>query len=79
MIVSASPGQSMKKSSLQPLITWRADNSRMMDVVMNAESEAQINSLNEDNETSLLKWMKRCNTNLVQANGQRKYGGPPAD
>ncbi|CAI9619847.1 unnamed protein product, partial [Staurois parvus] len=41
-------------------------------------TQAWIRSLNEDNKASLLEWTERCNINLVQVNGQRKYGGPPA-
>nr|DBA30697.1 TPA: hypothetical protein GDO54_006651 [Pyxicephalus adspersus] len=37
-----------------------------------------VDSQNNENNASLLEWMKRCNINLVQVNGQRKYGGPPA-
>ncbi|KAM5169977.1 dead end protein homolog 1 isoform 2-T2 [Mantella aurantiaca] len=39
--------------------------------------QAFASSLNEDNKASLLEWIDRCNINLVQVNGQRKYGGPP--
>ncbi|XP_077330269.1 dead end protein homolog 1 isoform X1 [Lithobates pipiens] len=46
--------------------------------VMNTSSEAWIHSLNKENKDSLQEWMEKCNINLVQVNGQRKYGGPPA-
>ncbi|KAM8971915.1 dead end protein homolog 1-like [Pelodytes ibericus] len=36
-----------------------------------------INGINDKNKLALITWMKETKTNLVQINGQRKYGGPP--
>ncbi|KAE8614217.1 hypothetical protein XENTR_v10008043 [Xenopus tropicalis] len=36
-----------------------------------------INSINSENKTALLAWVKETGIDLVQINGQRKYGGPP--
>ncbi|KAM9311569.1 dead end protein homolog 1 [Gastrophryne carolinensis] len=49
-----------------------------MEDPMHLDSETWIKSLNQVNKVSLLEWMENCNINLVQVNGQRKYGGPPA-
>ncbi|XP_017681134.1 PREDICTED: dead end protein homolog 1 isoform X4 [Lepidothrix coronata] len=35
------------------------------------------NSINQDRKTSLLAWEKETGIELVQINGQRRYGGPP--
>ncbi|NXQ79450.1 DND1 protein, partial [Nyctibius grandis] len=35
------------------------------------------NSINQANKMALLAWAKETGTNLVQINGQRRYGGPP--
>ncbi|XP_025891523.1 dead end protein homolog 1 isoform X1 [Nothoprocta perdicaria] len=34
-------------------------------------------SINQVNKTALLTWMKETGIDLVQINGQRRYGGPP--
>uniref|UniRef100_A0A8D0G2N9 DND microRNA-mediated repression inhibitor 1 n=1 Tax=Sphenodon punctatus TaxID=8508 RepID=A0A8D0G2N9_SPHPU len=34
-------------------------------------------AVNQMNKAALLAWMKETGTQLVQVNGQRKYGGPP--
>ncbi|KAM4748744.1 dead end protein homolog 1 [Rhinophrynus dorsalis] len=36
-----------------------------------------INSINTVNKAALLKWVQVTGIELVQVNGQRKYGGPP--
>ncbi|XP_063301493.1 dead end protein homolog 1-like [Pelobates fuscus] len=41
------------------------------------ESQVWINGINDANKLSLMAWVKETKTNLVQVNGQRKYGGPP--
>lgn len=33
--------------------------------------------INQDNKAALLTWVKETGIQLVQINGQRKYGGPP--
>ncbi|XP_063302294.1 dead end protein homolog 1-like [Pelobates fuscus] len=38
-----------------------------------------INGVNTENKLAVLKWAKETKINLVQVNGQRKYGGPPPD
>ncbi|NWR67643.1 DND1 protein, partial [Bucorvus abyssinicus] len=35
------------------------------------------NSINQANKMALLTWTKETGVNLVQINGQRRYGGPP--
>ena len=51
----------------------KSDHSLMVNNnVINAESEAWINSLNKNNKASLLEWMERCNVNLIQVNSQRE-------
>ncbi|NWX49695.1 DND1 protein, partial [Steatornis caripensis] len=35
------------------------------------------NSINQANKMALLAWAKETGTDLVQINGQRRYGGPP--
>ncbi|XP_062461296.1 dead end protein homolog 1 isoform X2 [Pezoporus occidentalis] len=35
------------------------------------------NSINQANKKALLTWAKETGINLVQINGQRRYGGPP--
>ncbi|NWX17758.1 DND1 protein, partial [Aegotheles bennettii] len=37
------------------------------------------NSINHANKMALLAWAKETGTDLVQINGQRRYGGPPPD
>ncbi|XP_040200760.1 dead end protein homolog 1 isoform X2 [Rana temporaria] len=66
------------KSSRAQTYMERADRSMMDNNMMNTDSEAWIHSLNKDNKASLLEWIEKCNINLVQVNGQRKCGGPPA-
>ncbi|XP_077680265.1 dead end protein homolog 1 isoform X2 [Eretmochelys imbricata] len=34
-------------------------------------------AINQNNKTALLAWVKMTGIQLVQVNGQRKYGGPP--
>ncbi|KAG8439069.1 hypothetical protein GDO86_005322 [Hymenochirus boettgeri] len=41
------------------------------------KSQMWINSINSENKAVLLKWIKETGTELVQVNGQRRYGGPP--
>ncbi|KFP92829.1 Dead end protein 1, partial [Haliaeetus albicilla] len=36
-----------------------------------------INSINQTNKAALLAWAKETGIDLVQINGQRRYGGPP--
>ncbi|KAM8971914.1 dead end protein homolog 1-like [Pelodytes ibericus] len=38
-----------------------------------------INGVNTGNKVDLVEWTRKTKTNLVQVNGQRKYGGPPPD
>ncbi|KAM4603161.1 dead end protein homolog 1-like [Discoglossus pictus] len=40
-------------------------------------SQMWINAVNTKNKTALMTWVKENGINLVQVNGQRKYGGPP--
>jgi len=35
------------------------------------------NSINQANKMALLAWAKETGIDLVQINGQRRYGGPP--
>ncbi|XP_064018329.1 dead end protein homolog 1 [Pogoniulus pusillus] len=35
------------------------------------------NNINQANKVALLAWVKETGINLVQVNGQRRYGGPP--
>lgn len=35
------------------------------------------NSINQANKMALRAWAKETGINLVQVNGQRRYGGPP--
>lgn len=35
------------------------------------------NSINQANKMALLSWAKETGIDLVQINGQRRYGGPP--
>ncbi|KFZ61880.1 Dead end protein 1, partial [Podiceps cristatus] len=35
------------------------------------------NSINQANKMALLAWAKDSGIDLVQINGQRRYGGPP--
>ncbi|NXY78193.1 DND1 protein, partial [Glareola pratincola] len=37
------------------------------------------NSINQANKMALLTWAKETGIDLVQVNGQRRYGGPPPD
>uniref|UniRef100_A0A8C4UG29 Dead end protein homolog 1 n=1 Tax=Falco tinnunculus TaxID=100819 RepID=A0A8C4UG29_FALTI len=39
--------------------------------------QAWITSVNKANKMALLAWAKETGINLVQTNGQRRYGGPP--
>ncbi|XP_071614947.1 dead end protein homolog 1 isoform X3 [Heliangelus exortis] len=39
--------------------------------------ETWTNSINQANKMALLAWTKETGIDLVQINGQRKYGGPP--
>ncbi|XP_061209914.1 dead end protein homolog 1 isoform X2 [Neopsephotus bourkii] len=41
------------------------------------ETESWTDSINRANKKALLAWAKETGTNLVQINGQRRYGGPP--
>ncbi|XP_018107538.1 dead end protein homolog 1 [Xenopus laevis] len=41
------------------------------------KSQMWINSVNSENKEALLAWVKETGIELVQINGQRKYGGPP--
>ncbi|KAM8994349.1 dead end protein homolog 1 isoform 1-T1 [Ara ararauna] len=41
------------------------------------EVETWTNSINQANKKALLTWAKETGINLVQINGQRRYGGPP--
>ncbi|GAB0196198.1 dead end protein 1 [Grus japonensis] len=41
------------------------------------EDEMWTNSINQANKMALLAWAKETGINLVQINGQRRYGGPP--
>ncbi|XP_018417397.1 PREDICTED: dead end protein homolog 1 [Nanorana parkeri] len=50
---------------------------RWAQITFSRPSWAWFNSLNKHHKTSLVEWSKSCNINLVQVNGQRKYGGPP--
>ncbi|XP_068129064.1 dead end protein homolog 1 [Hyperolius riggenbachi] len=43
-----------------------------------ANYKARAGAVNLENKILLLQWMENCNIHLVQVNGQRKYGGPPA-
>lgn len=36
-----------------------------------------INSINQTNKAALVAWAKETGIDLVQINGQRRYGGPP--
>ncbi|XP_071614946.1 dead end protein homolog 1 isoform X2 [Heliangelus exortis] len=40
-------------------------------------SQTWTNSINQANKMALLAWTKETGIDLVQINGQRKYGGPP--
>ncbi|NWI67536.1 DND1 protein, partial [Todus mexicanus] len=39
--------------------------------------QAWTNSINQANKLALLAWAKETGVDLVQINGQRRYGGPP--
>ncbi|XP_074012146.1 dead end protein homolog 1 [Numenius arquata] len=41
------------------------------------EVEMWTNSINQDNKMALHAWAKETGIDLVQVNGQRRYGGPP--
>ncbi|KAM6055413.1 dead end protein homolog 1 [Theristicus caerulescens] len=41
------------------------------------EAETWTNSINQANKMALLAWAKETGIDLVQINGQRRYGGPP--
>ncbi|XP_064886313.1 dead end protein homolog 1 isoform X2 [Columba livia] len=41
------------------------------------EAEMWTNSINQANKMALRAWAKETGINLVQVNGQRRYGGPP--
>ncbi|XP_069508952.1 dead end protein homolog 1 [Ambystoma mexicanum] len=43
------------------------------------QCERWINAVNPVNKAALMSWVKETGTNLIQINGQRKYGGPPPD
>ncbi|XP_064527625.1 dead end protein homolog 1 isoform X1 [Pseudopipra pipra] len=51
------------------LETFRSDN--------HLPPQKWTNSINQDRKTSLLAWKKETGIELVQINGQRRYGGPP--
>ncbi|XP_028315566.1 dead end protein 1 [Gouania willdenowi] len=42
------------------------------------ENNKQCSGLNLERVRALETWLEQTNTRLVQVNGQRKYGGPPA-
>ncbi|XP_061858661.1 dead end protein homolog 1 isoform X2 [Colius striatus] len=42
------------------------------------EAETWTNSVNQANKLALLAWARETGIDLVQVNGQRRYGGPPA-
>ncbi|XP_066833209.1 dead end protein homolog 1 isoform X1 [Anser cygnoides] len=41
------------------------------------EEEAWADSINQANKMALLNWVRETGIDLVQINGQRRYGGPP--
>ncbi|XP_069725772.1 dead end protein homolog 1 isoform X2 [Phaenicophaeus curvirostris] len=41
------------------------------------EAETWSSSINQANKTALVAWAKETGVELVQINGQRRYGGPP--
>ncbi|XP_068815909.1 dead end protein homolog 1 isoform X3 [Struthio camelus] len=41
------------------------------------EAEAWTDSINQANKMALIAWVKETGIDLVQINGQRRYGGPP--
>ncbi|XP_025923651.1 dead end protein homolog 1 isoform X1 [Apteryx rowi] len=41
------------------------------------EEATWTDSINQANKMALLAWVKETGINLVQVNGQRRYGGPP--
>ncbi|XP_051487533.1 dead end protein homolog 1 [Apus apus] len=43
------------------------------------EAETWTDSINQANKMALLAWAKETGIQLVQINGQRRYGGPPPD
>ncbi|XP_072204360.1 dead end protein homolog 1 [Excalfactoria chinensis] len=42
-----------------------------------AMAEEWISSVNQSNKAALLTWVRETGIDLVQVNGQRRYGGPP--
>lgn len=42
-----------------------------------AETQVWLNGINDINKMALMAWIKETKTQLVQINGQRKYGPPP--
>ncbi|XP_075020097.1 histidine--tRNA ligase, cytoplasmic-like isoform X3 [Calonectris borealis] len=45
--------------------------------VVATREESWTNSINQANKMALLAWAKETGIDLVQINGQRRYGGPP--
>ncbi|XP_040975172.1 dead end protein homolog 1 isoform X6 [Aquila chrysaetos chrysaetos] len=45
--------------------------------VVATREETWTNSINQTNKVALLAWAKETGIDLVQINGQRRYGGPP--
>ncbi|XP_044129641.1 dead end protein homolog 1-like [Bufo gargarizans] len=41
------------------------------------EPQVWLNSVNPKNKAALAEWIKNSKVELLQVNGQRKYGGPP--
>uniref|UniRef100_A0A8C5M586 RRM domain-containing protein n=1 Tax=Leptobrachium leishanense TaxID=445787 RepID=A0A8C5M586_9ANUR len=56
------------------MIAARMDEKKMPEL---PDTQVWINGINDTNKMALVTWVEETKTQLVQINGQRKYGGPP--